>query len=203
MKDWFLKINLLSIPYRTNIISRRIFLTQILILLITFFLLSCASSKSFSKPGVKFKGAKVGILQLQCAFQEIGSAVSDALGANLLDSGFRIIERTYLNKIIEEQGLSISGLTTSIDYKKIGQISNVDFLLTGTVIANYRESAFFYGGLGGANKSIEISGVTARIVDVKTGEVVLSATYTPDAIRPPIFFGEELAAIIKKEISTK
>ncbi|MDD5067350.1 MAG: FlgO family outer membrane protein [bacterium] len=45
----------------------------------------------------------------------------------------KVVERNKVNKVLEEQNLSLSGLTDSAIMKKIGKILNVDALLTGTL----------------------------------------------------------------------
>ncbi len=53
----------------------------------------------------------------------------------------KVVERSKVNKLLEEQKLSLTGLTDSATTKKIGKILNVDALLTGTLIPvqNYIE----------------------------------------------------------------
>jgi hypothetical protein len=78
-------------------------------------------------------GGELGLLPLDCNVPKVGNVISDTIGHNLLDSPLVIVERTYLARILEEQKISLTGLTESIDYSRIGKMSNVDYLLLRTV----------------------------------------------------------------------
>ena len=92
-----------------------------------------SSISTFVKPGIEFGPAPVlGILALTSNSPESGIAISDAIGSGLVMSDFTIVERTQLNRILGEHGFVLSGLTSDIDFKKIGKILNVDFVLMGS-----------------------------------------------------------------------
>ena len=59
----------------------------------------------------EFTVEKLGTLSFRCADPSVGDVVADSVAANLLDSSFMVIERTYLAEIVREQGLSLTGLT--------------------------------------------------------------------------------------------
>lgn len=157
-------------------------------------------TKSYSKPNLpnlNIEGRRLGILPFYCEAASIGNTVSDSIGANLLDTGFIVIERTYLTNILEEQGLVLSGATETVDYGKIGKLSNVDYLLVGTVTAEQREKYSRFGG----GRYIDVLDATARIVNVATGEIILHVTWIRGRkILPGVKIGEYLAAGIKKEL---
>jgi TolB-like protein len=142
-----------------------------------------------SKPGVSIRGAKLGILPFKCLSPEIGLAVSDATGANLIGSPFSVIERSYLSKILQEQGYSVTGITENPNLEEIGKLSGVDYLLVGNVTIMSQRRRW-------------ILEATARIVDVKTGEVVIAILYKPrsDDYMLPQLTGEAIAVAIKNEI---
>ncbi|MFQ5559564.1 MAG: CsgG/HfaB family protein, partial [Nitrospinota bacterium] len=64
-----------------------------------------------------------------------------------------VVEREYLPRILEEQKLNMSGVTTSVE-QEAGTVFGVDVLITGTVTRH-----------GGVDR------ITAKITDVKTGEI--------------------------------
>ena len=68
---------------------------------------------------------------------------------------YTLIERRHLNKVLEEQRLSISGITDT-DTVKVGKILNLDIIVLRLIYEN--------------------SQVT-KILKVDTGEVLLSKTY--------------------------
>ena len=159
--------------------------------------LSCASPKknahfefatSQSKPGHNIASGRLGILPFQSVVPSIGVAVSDIIAANLLDSPFTIVERTQLSRILQEHQLSVSGITADADYARIGQLSNIDYLLVGHVAVR-------------SPRWQRITGATARVIDVTNGELLITATYTPPkrGWAAPIYMAESLAAAIKRE----
>ena len=147
-------------------------------------------AESHAKPGLDIHGGKLGILAFQSVVPAIGTAVSDVMGTDLLDSPFTIIERSYLAQILQEQGYALSGITDNPNYKQIGDLSGVDYLLVGNVAVR-------------SARWQRITSATARVIDVKTGEVLISATYTPPkrGWAAPNYMGEALAEAIKKEVS--
>jgi hypothetical protein len=142
-----------------------------------------------SKPGLSIQGGKLGILPFQCLSPPIGVAVSDVTAANLLGSPFSIVERSYLSQILQEQGYSVTGITENPNLEEIGKLSGVDYLLVGNVTIMSQRRRW-------------ILEATARIVDVKTGEIVLAVLYKPrsdnDMLPQPT--GEALAVAIRNEI---
>jgi len=87
---------------------------------------------------------------------------SDVLGMELFDSGIKVLDRTFLERILKEQKLSLTGITDS-NAKAIGKIMNADAFLWGTV--SLTKSM--------ANRTGKIS---VRIIDVETGNTVFIAT---------------------------
>lgn len=71
----------------------------------------------------------------------------------LRHGGFRVIERSRLNKVLEEKKLSLAGITQE-EEKEIGTLLNVDAIITGT-IAHFDD----------------FEEIHARMIDVGTGEI--------------------------------
>lgn len=86
----------------------------------------------------------------------VGYALSELLMPHFVKSSdFIVVERTALNKVLEEQRLQITGAIDSHTAVRIGRILGAQVLLLGNVEK-----------LGGKYH------VTARLVDAQTGEVV-------------------------------
>lgn len=146
----------------------------------------------------EFRVEKLGILSFRCADPSVGDVVADSVATNLLDSSFMVIERTYLAEIVREQGLSITGLTEMSDYRKIGHLVDVDFLLVGSVgLMQY---------VRGFQRLSYINSASARVVDVNTGQVVISVSYkTPRGAGKghwanPSVVGEAIGEAIQQEL---
>jgi hypothetical protein len=152
----------------------------------------------------EFRVEKLGILSFRCTDPSFGDLVADSVAANLLDSNFMVIERTYLVDIVGEQGLSLTGLTEGNDYRKMGQLVDVDFFVVGTVglIKGYRPSGEFSRG----GSYSYISSASARVINVHTGQVVITCVYTlpggpgNDIWNNPNVVGGALAEAIKHSL---
>ena len=178
------------------------------VIIVFLFLTGCAgpsSVQTYSAEGCDIRGASIGVLSFYCALPDVGNLVSDALSANLMDSRCRIIERTYLAEILEEHGLGQSGITEKFDYQAIRKIVNVNYFIVGNVQALASRGFSKDGGRTAAKTTIETSGATARIIDVNTGEVVMSVIYNPSrpVEKTPAEIGKTLAESIKGAMDGK
>lgn len=169
--------------------------------------IACASPappipKSYSTPSCNIAGKALGILPFHSDIPSVGFLVSTTVGANLIDSGCKVIERSYLANILEKHGLSQTGITESIDYRKRGKITSVDYLLVGNVEANERSKFPVLGKFAKGEQYTEISGATVRIVDVTTGQVIIAVTWhKKKSAGDPVMVGEEIANAIKQKIT--
>ncbi len=107
----------------------------------------------------------------------------------VISSGkFRIIERARLATLMEEQGLSLSGTTTTNAPGQIGGFEGVDYLIYGTISSISATNRSDIGGsllrgmLGGRNSQPQDCYKTRvrmeadiRITDTETGEVRYAA----------------------------
>jgi curli biogenesis system outer membrane secretion channel CsgG len=121
--------------------------------------------------------------------QDVGKGISDLLINELVNDGrFRVIERSAIDKILKEQNFSNSDRANSATAAKIGGLLGVDTIIIGDVTQFGRDDKHYGGGGGGGsiwtggggglgiNKSKAVVEVTARMVDVNTGEILASVT---------------------------
>ena len=121
--------------------------------------------------------------------QDIGKGISDLLVNQLVNDGtYRVFERAALDKIINEQNFSNSNRADPATAAKIGALAGVDTIIIGDITTfgrddkNYGGGAVGYGlgkfGVGGlgVHKAKAVVEITARIVDVNTGEILASVT---------------------------
>ncbi len=121
--------------------------------------------------------------------QDIGKGISDLLVNKLVNDGtYRVIERQALDKILKEQNFSNSDRADTTTAAKIGRVLGVDTIITGDITQFGRDdqnrsiggagSTFGRYGIGGVgtHKAKAVVEVTARMVDVNTGEILASAT---------------------------
>ena len=180
---------------------KRIFHCLMLTLVLLTFTSCAATLQSFSKSDFPVGGKTLGILPFYCTIPSIGIAVSDTIGANLIDSDLRVIERSFLTKIFNDHRLSPFGLAESLDFEKIAQVSEADYLLIGNVDAERFQSVKWPKYTTRTELVLKIWGATARIVDVSTGEILVGVSYIPSPYgTEPVRIGEDIARALKKEL---
>ena len=115
-----------------------------------------------------------------------GGAGRDLSGmlTNELASGekFRIVERSKLEHVLNEQDLGASGRVERSTAAKIGKMTGAKYLVMGTVSAYDEKSSGMGGGLNfrgyslGGNKHDAYMAIDLRVVDTTTGEIVHTRT---------------------------
>jgi curli biogenesis system outer membrane secretion channel CsgG len=119
--------------------------------------------------------------------QDIGKGISDMLVDKLLKDGrYRLIERSALDKILAEQNFSNSDRADSNTAAKIGKVLGVDAIIIGSITqfgrddqhtnvggGGYGLGRFGIGGVG-TSKAKAVVGITARVINVSTGEILAS-----------------------------
>lgn len=120
---------------------------------------------------------------------DIGKGISDLLVNQLVNDGtYRVIERQALDKILKEQNFSNSDRADTTTAAKIGRVLGVDTIITGDITQFGRDDrntnvggnggrwgSYGLGGVG-VHKAKAVVEITARMVDVNTGEILASAT---------------------------
>ncbi len=122
---------------------------------------------------------------------DIGKGITDLLVEKLVNGGVvSVIERQALDTILAEQNMSNSDRFDSNSAAKIGRILGVDAIITGSITQFGRDDKstnlgggaiggvtgrFGIGGVG-RKSSKAVVGITARIVNVDTAEILTVAT---------------------------
>lgn len=88
----------------------------------------------------------------------ISEGHTEAFSLRLMEMGFILVERTLLDKILDELKLEDSGILSDKELSRVGNLLHIDMIVYGSVqkIAG-----------GGTFESL-------RFIDVKTGEVLIS-----------------------------
>lgn len=108
----------------------------------------------------------------------VGWELAGMLSNELAATGkFRLVERSKLESVMEEQNLAASGRVKSGTGAKIGQLTGAQYLVMGTVTAYEEDVASTGGGvsfkgisLGGKKENAYLA-VDIRVVNTETGEV--------------------------------
>jgi curli biogenesis system outer membrane secretion channel CsgG len=129
---------------------------------------------------------------------DVGKGISDLLVQQLVTDGkYSLIERNAIDKILNEQNFANSDRVDSSTAAKIGKILGVDAVIMGSITQFGRDdqnktigggALGGYGskfGIGGVSKkeSKAVVGITARLVDTSTGEILAAVTGTGQSAR--------------------
>lgn len=121
--------------------------------------------------------------------QDVGKGISDLLINQLVNDGtYRVIERSALDKILKEQNFSNSDRANAATAAKIGSLLGADIIVVGDVTQFGRDDKNYGAGAAastwnkygmgnlGLHKAKAVVEVTARMIDVNTGEILASVT---------------------------
>lgn len=127
---------------------------------------------------------------------DIGKGISDLLVQQLVTDGkYSLIERNAIDKILNEQNFANSDRVDSSTAAKIGKILGVDAVVMGSITQFGRDdqnktygggvSTLSKFGIGGLQKrdAKAVVGITARMVDTTTGEILAAVTGTGQSQR--------------------
>jgi curli biogenesis system outer membrane secretion channel CsgG len=116
---------------------------------------------------------------------DVGKGITDLLVTGLVKDGtFSVIERQALDRIMAEQNFSNSERADPTSAAKLGKLLGVDAIIVGSITQFGNETKHTnvggggggWGGFGiggvGHSKSKANVGITARIVNVDTGEIL-------------------------------
>jgi curli biogenesis system outer membrane secretion channel CsgG len=127
--------------------------------------------------------------------QDIGKGISAMLIEQLVkDGSYSVIERGALDKILAEQNFSNSDRANPTTAAKIGQVLGVDTIIIGTITQFGRDdkhtniggmgygAKYGFGGIGTKNSKAVVA-VSARMVNVSTGEILAAVTGNGESAR--------------------
>jgi curli biogenesis system outer membrane secretion channel CsgG len=112
---------------------------------------------------------------------DVANDLSGMLTNELAGTGkFKIVERSKLDKVLDEQDLADSGRISKKSGAKIGKLTGAQYLVFATVTAFDTQSRGTGGGLSfrgisvGGKKEDAYMAVDLRVVDTTTGEIAYS-----------------------------
>lgn len=105
----------------------------------------------------------------------LGKAAADELVTQLFRTDrFRVIERSQLESILQEQNLGQSGRVDASTAAQIGQVLGVQAILTGSITQfSIERISGGFAGIGGSYSRAE-SMIDVRLIDTNTAEILLA-----------------------------
>jgi curli biogenesis system outer membrane secretion channel CsgG len=127
---------------------------------------------------------------------DVGKGITDLLITGLVNNGtYSVFERQALEKLMTEQNFSNSNRADPSTAAKLGKLAGVDYIIIGAITQFGNETkkegvggqggnwhGFGVGGIGHSNSKAEV-GISARIVNVNTGEIVAVADGSGESSR--------------------
>jgi len=127
---------------------------------------------------------------------DVGKGITDLLITGLVNNGtYSVFERQALEKLMAEQNFSNSSRADPSTAAKLGKMAGVDYIIIGAITQFGNETknqnvggqggswhGFGVGGIGHSNSKAEV-GISARIVNVNTGEIVAVAQGSGESAR--------------------
>jgi len=199
-------------------------------ILVLFILAGCSSSiKTVVKKDIisskKYKN--VAVIPFNGPMPKVGEALADSFIVEVMDIGFDVIERSQLDKILEEQKISTTGLIDTETVHQIGKIAGVDMIVLGgfhcrkeenkTVVARHRP--ILRRPIGRRmhvlvpkrqivgikiEDNLVFDEISVRFVDVETGKVVVSSILKKKILADEIDDCiSKIASSIKEKIKSK
>jgi curli biogenesis system outer membrane secretion channel CsgG len=135
---------------------------------------------------------------------DIGKGIADLIVDELVNDGtYRIIERKKLDQILAEQDFSNSDRAdpSAATLAKVGKVLGVKYMIVGSVTkfgTEKKETKVGGGGWGGGgfglgkvgtSKGKATVGITTRIIDTSTAEIMASARGTGESSRSGVMLG--------------
>lgn len=129
----------------------------------TGLLTSCVSTTSV----IPAKGASSGpLLAVMPLEGEYGSQASDMIAQQLMERGYRVVERSRIEQVLHELGYSSDNRFDSSTLPRIGNQLGVQRLFVGSITT-----------IGGPLYSFDHANISLRLVSVSSGEILWAAKY--------------------------
>jgi curli biogenesis system outer membrane secretion channel CsgG len=159
---------------------------------------SAAPTKRVAVMNFEYGTVRTYVAQIFGTDQDVGKGISDMLVTKLVQDGkYRVIERAALDKILAEQNFSNSDRADPSSAAKIGRILGVDAIIIGSITQFGRDDQHTkvggggFGGFGskygiggvGTSKAKAVVGITARMINTSTAEIMVAVTGTGESTR--------------------
>jgi curli biogenesis system outer membrane secretion channel CsgG len=157
---------------------------------------SAAPTKRVAVMNFDYGTVRTTVAQIFGSDQDVGKGISDMLVQKLVQDGkYRVIERAALDKILAEQNFSNSDRADANTAAKIGKVLGVDAIIIGSITqfgrddqhtkvggGGYGLGKYGIGGIG-TSKSKAVVGITARMINTSTAEIMVAVTGTGESER--------------------
>lgn len=173
----------------------------VLFLFASIFLSSCATQSIVLKNGYDFTQIRrIAVIQFKdpTYTSSTGAMVSQLFMKYFLKSGYNVVERDELDTILREKQLSENNILNPETIKQF-KLSGIDAIVTGTVTRSYPEQEVYNGNY--VRFTAAQVGLTCRMIDVSTGELLWAGSDTYDAMNTQTAFDYLTSSLVNDLVS--
>jgi len=103
--------------------------------------------------------------------KKLPETVADAVIDEIVNmGGAKVFSRTEMQKILQEHQFQMSGLVDDSTLIKFGKLAGLEYIITGSI----NDIGFSRTGFVGASGAAVTTDIAIRMLDITTGEIVLS-----------------------------
>ncbi len=136
--------------------------------------------------------SKVAVMPFKAPTELIGVAVSDQILTELLRTGrYELVERGQMAQVLGEQELSLAGLSAG-QAAEVGAMLGAEGVIIGTV-SEYEKVAY-------RGKTIPVVGISARLIDTKSGKIIWSSDVAQRASNSSVTLSEHGRKVVHELI---
>ena len=112
---------------------------------------------------------KVAVMPFRAPVELVGASIADMVATEILKTyKYRLIERSQMQQVLQEQSLGLKGVTDSAMAMKVGKILGVEGVIVGTVPE--------YGMRAVGSLELPAVGISIRLIDTETGAIIWTIT---------------------------
>jgi len=131
-----------------------------------YFMQTDSDANVYVSPSGGVPISKIAIMPFKVPTALIGQSVSDMFVTEILRSQtYELVERSQMANVLSESELSLSGLSAN-KAAEVGGMMGADGVMIGTVSE--------YETVAARGRAIPVVGISARLIDCKTGKIVWS-----------------------------
>jgi curli biogenesis system outer membrane secretion channel CsgG len=131
---------------------------------------------------------KVAVMPFKGQTELIGTSVSDLFVTEILRAGkYELVERSRMAQVLNESELALAGLSAS-RAAEVGNMLGADGVIIGTVDE--------YANVAQRGNTYPVVGVTARMIDCKSGKIIWSVDLAKRAESKTTTLSEHARAIV-------
>jgi curli biogenesis system outer membrane secretion channel CsgG len=143
--------------------------------------LTCATLAAQSDPAGGKDKKRIGVAAFEndTQYKELSARMADMLVSGLAQNSinYELIERTRLNKLMEEHGLGMTGVINQSEVAQVGKIGGLDYIVLGTILeARANEASSRKGAITGAIGGAVIGGALGGKVGTAVADNIAGAS---------------------------